>query len=146
MCSICLPKLYKNPAFVECPTCRQISRVRLDEIPKNRDILEFLEFFKSQNSSDSNRHNNDAAAKEVLLSHQSSQRHNANFLPPPSSSSSKSSRPPPLPLRPPPPRLARVPYRNEIRIPVIVDNPEPNATRNQLNQLDYDQHNSHHEY
>lgn len=48
MCSQCLPKLYKNPMYVECPTCRQVNQVRIAEVPKNRDILEFLEYLKSQ--------------------------------------------------------------------------------------------------
>lgn len=48
MCSVCLPQLYKSPAFVECPTCREVNAVRVEQVPKNRDILEFLEYFKSQ--------------------------------------------------------------------------------------------------
>ena len=50
ICSQCLPHLYKHPAFVECPTCREVSNVRVDQVPKNRDILEFIEYFTSQNT------------------------------------------------------------------------------------------------
>jgi hypothetical protein len=105
MCSLCLPQLYKNPAFVECPTCRQISNVRLEDVPKNRDILEFLEFIKAQQSTHTTNDNNNNESQSALPQ--------PRYSPTPSHSSHESSGST---------STASAGFRSELQLPVYYNN------------------------
>jgi hypothetical protein len=51
-CSNCLKSCYKNPLSIECPICRQVNEVRYNDVPKNRDILQFIEYLRENKSNE----------------------------------------------------------------------------------------------
>lgn len=57
-CTKCLTGLVKGPVSVDCPICRVNHRIKFEDVPKNRFIIQYLETLRSPNqlSSFPNRH------------------------------------------------------------------------------------------
>lgn len=46
-CEICLPNLYTSD-YIICPTCRIPNQIELRNVPKNRYILQFIDYVATE--------------------------------------------------------------------------------------------------
>lgn len=112
MCNSCLHELVANfnqkpkppgvhlnygESLIECPQCRQCHKIKINEVPTCRLMLNFVEAFKAQSNNSQSQQNNQIDDRYHSIIRNNTNENNAYRVPPPPAR-------PPVPPPPQPPQ------------------------------------------